>query len=62
MRGDQQEQVQRSKDMIRHKPAPLEQRAIDQWVRDALQNHYAQVAQEPIPEELLALVRHLHHS
>jgi len=38
-------------------PAPVEQRAMDQWMQRSLKAQYTEAAEEPIPDELLALVR-----
>jgi truncated hemoglobin YjbI len=47
-----------SKDMRRFsQPPPVEQRAMDQWMQRTLKAQYTQTAEEPIPDELLALIR-----
>jgi hypothetical protein len=38
-------------------PAPVEKRAMDQWMQRALKAQYTQAAEEPVPDELLALIR-----
>lgn len=35
----------------------VEQRALDQWTQRALKDQYDQALEEPLPEDLLALVR-----
>lgn len=35
----------------------VEQRALDQWTQRALKHQYDQTLEEPLPEDLLALVR-----
>jgi len=35
----------------------VEQRALDQWTQRALKDQYNQALEEPLPEDLLALVR-----
>lgn len=35
----------------------VEQRALDQWTQRALKDQYDQTLEEPLPEDLLALVR-----
>jgi hypothetical protein len=35
----------------------VEQRALDQWTQRALKEQYDRTLEEPLPEDLLALVR-----
>ncbi|WP_120638256.1 hypothetical protein [Teichococcus wenyumeiae] len=35
----------------------VEQRALDQWTQRVLKDQYDQTLEEPLPEDLLALVR-----
>lgn len=35
----------------------VEERALDQWTQRALKSQYDQALEEPLPEELLALIR-----
>lgn len=56
--GDHEQGKRDSKGMRRFsQPAPVEQRAMDQWMQRALKAQYAQAAEEPVPDELLALIR-----
>ncbi|MDB5369844.1 MAG: hypothetical protein JWP20_1402 [Roseomonas sp.] len=54
-------QVQARKDlktMTRYgRPASVEEQALDQWAQRMLKGQYDRAANEPVPEDLLALVR-----
>ncbi len=54
--GPQDQSPRNAQRMAPYDAAPLEKRAIDQWMRHALKAQYAQAAEEPIPDELLSLI------
>ncbi|MBO1080765.1 NepR family anti-sigma factor [Roseomonas haemaphysalidis] len=37
--------------------APVEQRALEQWTQRNLKDRYDEALKEPVPDELLALLR-----
>jgi hypothetical protein len=57
--GDMQVQVRKDpKGMKRFvQTVPVEKRALDQWTQRALKDQYDTSLQEPLPDDLMALVR-----